>query len=116
MPCAPLSKTFSDKGFGCLIFSSPFLSRAPKRLWCVAKPSVPADDLQEAIDYACGVGAADCDEIKPNGSCYNPDTVVANGSYALNSYWRKNKNNGGTCSFGRTAMISILTQKNEYQP
>ncbi|KAI3972741.1 hypothetical protein MKX01_019399 [Papaver californicum] len=83
----------------------PGSSSVEKRLWCVAKPSVPADDLQEAIDYACGVGGADCDEIKPNGSCYNPDTVVAHASYAFNSYWQKNKNNGGTCSFGGTAMI-----------
>ncbi|RZC54685.1 hypothetical protein C5167_013542 [Papaver somniferum] len=83
----------------------PGSSSVEKKLWCVAKPSVPADDLQEAIDYACGVGGADCDEIKPNGSCYNPDTVVAHASYAFNSYWQKNKNNGGTCSFGGTAMI-----------
>ncbi|XP_042507692.1 uncharacterized protein LOC122083846 [Macadamia integrifolia] len=60
-----------------------------KGLWCVAKPSVPADTLQEAMNYACGEGGADCDEIKPHGSCYNPDTVVAHASYAFNSYWQK---------------------------
>ncbi|XP_042516826.1 glucan endo-1,3-beta-glucosidase 1-like [Macadamia integrifolia] len=76
-----------------------------KGLWCVSKPSVPADTLQEAMNYACGEGGADCDEIKPHGSCYNPDTVVAHASYAFNSYWQKNKRNGGTCSFGGTAMI-----------
>lgn len=74
-------------------------------LWCVAKPSVPADTLQQALDYACGEGGADCEAITPQGSCYFPDTIVAHASYALNSYWQKNKNNGGTCGFGGTAML-----------
>ncbi|XP_058080854.1 glucan endo-1,3-beta-glucosidase 12 [Magnolia sinica] len=74
-------------------------------LWCVAKPSVPSDVLQESMDYACGEGGADCEEIGPHGSCYSPDTMVAHASYAFNSYWQKNKKSGGTCSFGGTAMI-----------
>lgn len=74
-------------------------------LWCVAKPSVPSDQLQEALDYACGEGGADCEAIGPSGSCYNPDSVVAHASYAFNSYWQKNKKNGGTCGFGGTAML-----------
>lgn len=74
-------------------------------MWCVAKPSVPAETLQEAMDYACGVGGAECDEIQPNGNCYNPDTIVAHASFAFNSYWQKTKVNGGSCSFGGTAML-----------
>ncbi|KAL9241608.1 hypothetical protein vseg_015700 [Gypsophila vaccaria] len=74
-----------------------------EKLWCVAKPSVPEETLQEAMDYACG--EAECDEIQPNGSCYYPDTVVAHASYAFNSYWQKNKMSAGSCSFGGTAMI-----------
>ncbi|KAH6760209.1 hypothetical protein C2S51_017158 [Perilla frutescens var. frutescens] len=73
--------------------------------WCVAKPSVPADTLQEALDYACGEGSADCEAIKQDGSCYYPDTVVAHASYAFNSYWQKTKRDGGTCGFGGTAML-----------
>ncbi|OMO56499.1 Glycoside hydrolase, family 17 [Corchorus capsularis] len=76
-----------------------------QKLWCVAKPTVPADTLQEAMDYACGEGGADCQEIMPSGSCFYPDTIVAHASYAFNSYWQKTKRNGGTCSFGGTAMI-----------
>lgn len=75
------------------------------RLWCVAKPSVPVETLQEAMDYACGEGGADCGEIGPRGSCYYPDTVVAHASYAFNSYWQNNKKEGGTCEFGGTAML-----------
>lgn len=74
-------------------------------MWCVAKPSVPAETLQEAMDYACGEGGAECDEIQPNGNCYYPDTIVSHASYAFNSYWQKTKINGGTCSFGGTAML-----------
>ncbi|CAN4116848.1 unnamed protein product [Withania somnifera] len=74
-------------------------------LWCVAKPSVPPETLQEALDYACGEGAADCEAISPTGSCFYPDTVVAHASYAFNSYWQKTKSIGGTCGFGGTAML-----------
>ncbi|KAG6663107.1 glucan endo-1,3-beta-glucosidase 1-like [Carya illinoinensis] len=76
-----------------------------QKLWCVAKPSIPAATLQVAMDYACGEGGAACEEIQPNGNCYHPDTVVAHASYAFNSYWQKNKRNGGACSFGGTAML-----------
>ncbi|XP_073293842.1 glucan endo-1,3-beta-glucosidase 3-like isoform X1 [Primulina huaijiensis] len=74
-------------------------------LWCVAKPNVPAGTLQEALDYACGEGGADCEAIKPQGACFFPDTVVAHASYAFNNYWQKTKRHGGTCSFGGTAML-----------
>ncbi|KAM6564181.1 hypothetical protein CsatB_024179 [Cannabis sativa] len=91
---------------------SPYHPGAPSphigmvhKLWCVAKPNVPADTLQAAMDYACGEGGADCNEIMPQGNCYNPDTVVAHASYAFNSYWQKHKRTGGTCSFGGTAML-----------
>ncbi|XP_072951957.1 glucan endo-1,3-beta-glucosidase 12-like [Typha angustifolia] len=78
----------------------------PKRhLWCVAKPTVPADKLQEAMDYACGEGGADCEEIGPNGSCFYPDTVLVHASYAFNNYWQMAKHRGGTCSFDGTAML-----------
>ncbi|KAL6198158.1 hypothetical protein ACLB2K_027950 [Fragaria x ananassa] len=75
------------------------------KLWCVVKPTVPAETLQEAVDYACGAGSADCQKIMPSGNCYHPESVVAQASYAFNSYWQKNKRNGGTCSFGGTAML-----------
>ncbi|XP_072981162.1 glucan endo-1,3-beta-glucosidase 12 isoform X1 [Typha angustifolia] len=74
-------------------------------LWCVAKPTVPEENLQEAMDFACGEGGADCEEIRPNGSCYYPDNVVAHSSYAFNSYWQKTKQSGGSCSFDGTAVL-----------
>nr|CAD1834531.1 unnamed protein product [Ananas comosus var. bracteatus] len=73
-------------------------------LWCVAKPTVPDPIIQEAMDYACGSGA-DCDVIQPNGSCYQPDTLIAHASFAFNSYWQRTKVAGGTCDFGGTAIL-----------
>ncbi|CAK7345118.1 unnamed protein product [Dovyalis caffra] len=76
-------------------------------VWCVAKPTVPDSILQEALDYACGSGA-DCKSIQPNGSCFQPNTLVSHASYAFNSYWQKTKNGGGTCDFGGTAMLVTI--------
>nr|GMC66303.1 glucan endo-1,3-beta-glucosidase 12 [Ipomoea batatas] len=74
-------------------------------LWCVAKPNVPPETLKEAMDYACGEGGADCEAIRPHGSCYFPNTIVAHASYAFNSYWQRSKKVGGTCGFEGTAML-----------
>jgi hypothetical protein len=73
-------------------------------IWCVAKPTVPDPIIQFAMDYACGSGA-DCKSIQPNGSCFQPNTLLAHASYAFNSYWQNTKIGGGTCDFGGTAML-----------
>ncbi|KAK9155114.1 hypothetical protein Sjap_002594 [Stephania japonica] len=46
------------------------------------------------MDYACGEGGADCEQIRSDGSCYFPNNVFSHSSFAFNSYWQKNKNNG----------------------
>ncbi|KAK7273493.1 hypothetical protein RIF29_14544 [Crotalaria pallida] len=85
--------------------SSPHHNRRPEyAVWCVAKPTVPDPIVQAAMDYACGSGA-DCKSIQPNGSCYQPNTLLAHASYAFNSYWQNTKSGGGTCDFGGTAML-----------
>ncbi|XP_078180409.1 uncharacterized protein LOC144574342 [Carex rostrata] len=78
---------------------SPFLA------WCIAKPTAPADLLQEAMDYACGAGGADCMEIRPGGACFYPDTVISHASFAFNSYWQRERNSGGSCDFGGAAVV-----------
>ncbi|KAA8524104.1 hypothetical protein F0562_010465 [Nyssa sinensis] len=83
----------------------PPLYKAPDfAVWCVAKPTVPNRIIQDALDYACGSGA-DCESIQPNGSCFQPNTLIAHASYAFNSYWQRRKVGGGTCDFGGTAML-----------
>ncbi|KAL2482169.1 major pollen allergen Ole e 10-like [Forsythia ovata] len=87
------------------ISSSPPPYTKPEHVvWCVAKPTIPTSLIQQALDYACASGA-DCEPIKPNGLCYQPDTVLSHASYSFNSYWQRTKIGGGTCDFGGSAML-----------
>lgn len=70
----------------------------------MAKPTMPASEIEEAMDFACGAGA-DCQAVQPNGACFSPDTVINHASYAFNSYWQMNKDSGATCDFSDTAMV-----------
>ncbi|KAL9254446.1 PLASMODESMATA CALLOSE-BINDING PROTEIN 3-like protein [Drosera capensis] len=74
------------------------------RAWCVCKEGLSDVVLQKTLDYTCGAGA-DCNPIKPKGACFNPDTVRAHCSYAVNSYFQKKGEIGGTCDFGGTAAV-----------
>lgn len=80
----------------------------PEKEWCIADEQTPDDDLQKALDWACGYGGADCRMIQPNKTCYLPNTVRDHASYAFNSYWQKSKNKGGSCYFNSAAMVTDL--------
>lgn len=77
---------------------------AGQAAWCVAKSGLMDTALQDGIDYACGVGGADCSAIQPMGACYNPDTLQAHASYAFNSYFQRNPS-AASCDFGGAGML-----------
>ncbi|KAL6567608.1 hypothetical protein OROGR_001276 [Orobanche gracilis] len=92
-----------------IVYPPPTVPPPPRRapattLWCVAKPSVPDPIILEAMNYACGSGA-DCTQIQPSGSCFQPNTLFAHASFAFNSYWQRTKVARGICDFGGTAML-----------
>ncbi|KAA8519412.1 hypothetical protein F0562_013668 [Nyssa sinensis] len=74
--------------------------------WCVALPGVSQIDLQNALDWACGLGMTDCSPIQSEGPCFKPDTLVSHASYAFNSYYQQNGNSDIACNFGGTATLT----------
>ncbi|KAG0500675.1 hypothetical protein HPP92_000747 [Vanilla planifolia] len=78
------------------------------RQWCIADEQTPDNVLQNALDWACGPGGADCRMIQPNKPCYLPNNMRNHASYAFNSYWQKFKNKGGSCYFNGAAMVTNL--------
>lgn len=78
------------------------------REWCIADEQTPDDELQKALDWACGKGGADCSKIQVNQPCYLPNTIRDHASYAFNNYYQKFKNKGATCYFNSAAMITDL--------
>ena len=78
--------------------------------WCVCK-DMPDAVLQKALDYACGAGA-DCNPTRQNGQCFQPNTVRAHCSYAVNSYYQKKGQSQGSCDFSGAATISTSDPSN----
>lgn len=76
----------------------------PGQSWCVAKAGALETALQAALDYACGMGGADCSQLQQGGSCYNPNSLQNHASYAFNSYYQKNPT-PTSCDFGGTATV-----------
>ncbi|CAA2983579.1 glucan endo-1,3-beta-glucosidase 13-like [Olea europaea subsp. europaea] len=79
--------------------------------WCVANGDAGKKKLQDALDYACGEGGADCRPIQEGANCYNPNSLDAHASYAFNSYYQKNARKSGSCDFGGAAYLVTQSPK-----
>nr|KYP62769.1 Glucan endo-1,3-beta-glucosidase 1 [Cajanus cajan] len=74
--------------------------------YCVAADGVDSKTLQAALDWACGVGRANCSDIQPGETCYQPNNVRNHASYAFDSYYQTQGKSPGSCDFKGVAMIT----------
>ncbi|KAL2558222.1 O-Glycosyl hydrolase family 17 protein [Forsythia ovata] len=73
--------------------------------WCVPKAEATDAQLQSNIDFVCSQGV-DCGPIQPSGACYNPNTLRAHASYAMNSWYQSKGRNDFDCNFSNTGAIT----------
>uniref|UniRef100_A0A368UHV6 glucan endo-1,3-beta-D-glucosidase n=1 Tax=Glycine max TaxID=3847 RepID=A0A368UHV6_SOYBN len=76
--------------------------------YCVVEEDHGVDlkTLQAALDWACGPGRANCSEIQPGESCFQPNNVKNHASYAFDSYYQSQGKSPGSCDFKGVAMIT----------
>ncbi|KAL5719060.1 hypothetical protein ACHQM5_011892 [Ranunculus cassubicifolius] len=75
--------------------------------WCMPKSGADPNDLQNNIDYVCGLGI-DCKPINAGGPCFLPNTIQAHAAYAMNSYYQAMGRYPYDCDFKQTAMITTV--------
>ncbi|KAF8030113.1 hypothetical protein BT93_E2521 [Corymbia citriodora subsp. variegata] len=81
-------------------------SDTANQTFCIAMDGVDSRTLQAALDWACGPGEANCTDIQPGESCFNPNNVKSHASYAFDSYYQNGGKASGSCDFKGAAMIT----------
>ncbi|KAL2937910.1 PLASMODESMATA CALLOSE-BINDING PROTEIN 5 [Bienertia sinuspersici] len=79
-----------------------------QQLWCVAKNNAEDSALQQALDWACGPGGANCRPIQNGGPCYDPNDLIDMASYAFNDYCLRHGMTEETCDFSNNAALTAL--------
>ncbi|KAH7440980.1 hypothetical protein KP509_03G019400 [Ceratopteris richardii] len=100
----------SSASLSSLEDSTSFLGsmKSSDRYWCIAKPWADQELLQAALDWACGLGGADCSFIQLAQPCFVPNDLLSHASYAFNSYFHIHEQELSACDFAGTAMITNL--------
>ncbi|GLJ53873.1 hypothetical protein SUGI_1150580 [Cryptomeria japonica] len=105
----------SELGTGAEMPDTPIVTYSPPEgnttfidgtTWCIASSQANQQDLQEALDWACGPGLADCSAIQPGQPCYQADNLALVASYAFNTYYQTNGDSPIACNFGGTGVIT----------
>ncbi|XP_051125575.1 glucan endo-1,3-beta-glucosidase 1-like [Andrographis paniculata] len=87
--------------------SGAFLANdTTNQTYCVASDGIDTKTLQSALDWACGPGRANCSQIQPGETCYQPNNVKNHASYAFDSYYQKESRISGSCDFKGAALIT----------
>ncbi|MBA0564511.1 hypothetical protein Golob_009448 [Gossypium lobatum] len=86
------------------VYNLNFPGKGTGKSWCIASSQASNSALQNALDWACGQGKADCSAIQPGQRCFQPDTLVSHASFAFNNYYQKNGATDDACSFGGTGI------------
>ncbi|XP_068651993.1 glucan endo-1,3-beta-glucosidase 4-like [Aristolochia californica] len=75
-------------------------------VFCVSNGNATSGALLEGLNWACGLGNANCSAIQEGHPCYDPNNLDNHASYAYNDYYHRTVATGRTCDFGGTAMIT----------
>lgn len=87
--------------------SGTFLATdSTNKTYCIAMDGMDKKTLQTALDWACGPGRANCSEIQPGESCFQPNNVQNHASYAFDSYYQMEARAPDSCDFKGVAMIT----------
>ncbi|MBA0564509.1 hypothetical protein Golob_009447, partial [Gossypium lobatum] len=90
------------------VYNLVFPGKGTGRSWCIASSQASRSALQNALDWACGPGKANCSAIQPGQQCFEPDTLFFHTSFAFNNYYQKNGATDDACNFGG-AGIKVYT-------
>lgn len=74
--------------------------------WCVPRTDASDAALQSNIDFVCSSGI-DCQAIQDGGPCFEPNTIRAHASYAMNAYYQANGGKDFDCNFINTGVVTI---------
>ncbi|KAG2536188.1 glucan endo-1,3-beta-glucosidase 7-like [Panicum virgatum] len=74
--------------------------------WCVARNGASDAELQADLDYACAQVGVDCGAIQPGGACFEPNTVRAHATYAMNQLYQAAGRHPWNCDFRASATLT----------